>query len=106
MIPQSNRFTCRTTNRVTFGVLPVEDVPAEVVPQRPVVPVGEKKPEQRQQTIDVLVDFDFPDREREAQERDYSDWLNPYAQAERDRNEDYAFRDAFYERASTGDQYW
>jgi hypothetical protein len=106
MIPQSNRFTCRTTNKVTFGTLLVEDVPVDVVPQRPVVPVKEKESTPKAETIDVLIDFDFPDRERPDQERDHSDWLNPYAQAERDMNEEYAFRDSFYERASTGDQYW
>lgn len=39
-------------------------------------------------------------------ERDNSDWLNPYAQEERDPREDYQWEIDFYERASTGDQYW
>lgn len=79
MIPQSNRFNCRTTNRVTFGALLVQDVPVDVVPQRPIVPVKEKESAPRVETIDVLVEFDFPDRERPEQERDHSDWLNRYA---------------------------
>ena len=36
-------------------------------------------------TIVRTEEFDYPDRERPQQERDPTDWLNPYAQEERDR---------------------
>ena len=53
---------------------------------------------------------DLPQQERDVFQfpiqRDNSEWLNPYAQERRDPQEEFAYEIAFYERASTGDQYW
>ena len=49
---------------------------------------------------------DNPDRQMPIRERDHSDWMNPYAQEERDYVEDYAWEVQFYEYVSSGDQFW
>jgi hypothetical protein len=73
----------------------------EVVMARPVA----KPPAAREtSTSSNLVDYEQDDdRERPMQERDPSDWLQDDY---RDPMEEYAFAIDFYERASSGDQYW
>ena len=53
-------------------------------------------------------DWERPQQERPQQERDPTDWLNPYAQEERDSYEDIRREslEEFLQYASTNDAYW
>ena len=91
MIPQSNHFTCRTIIRIMYGIRVVQTNPDVV--ENPV----ERIDDPVQPTIVDSPEYDYPDRQPPEQERDYSDWLNPYAQ-EREVGppDEYPFQDFNY----------
>jgi len=106
--------------RRSFGskiLMPIVASNSSVVTDRGYAPVQEKrindlvKPKtgglQALKDANPEIDFDTDWNSIQFEgERDNSDWLNPYAQEERDPREDYQWEIDFYERASTGDQYW